>query len=168
MFSFSCSHIFANTHYLSIISWLCLSWCVSCLSRNHDGPFLARWIKSLSFTCHDSCLSYSSRQSHICQPNNTLHWRHNELDGVSDHQPHDWLLTYLFRHRSKKTSKLRVTGLCAGNSPVTGEFPARKASNAENVSNWWHHHELSEEQQGHGSIPPNEISDKTNYTFSKL
>ena len=26
-------------------------------------------------------------------------------------------------HRSKKTSKLRVTGLCVGNSPMTGEFP---------------------------------------------
>ena len=25
---------------------------------------------------------------------------------------------------SKKTSKLRVTGLCEGNSPMTGEFPA--------------------------------------------
>ena len=34
----------------------------------------------------------------------------------------------------KKQSKLRVTGLCAGNSPVTGEFPARRTSNAENVS----------------------------------
>ena len=31
----------------------------------------------------------------------------------------------LFRRRSKKTSKLRVTSLCAGNSPVTGEFPAQ-------------------------------------------
>ena len=39
-------------------------------------------------------------------------------------------------HRSKKTSTLRVTGLCAGNSPVTGEFPAQRASNAENVSIW--------------------------------
>ena len=39
-----------------------------------------------------------------------------------------------FRSRSKKTSKLRVTGLCVGNSPVTGEFPAQMASNAENVS----------------------------------
>ena len=28
--------------------------------------------------------------------------------------------------RSKKISKLRVTGLCVGNSPVTGEFPAQK------------------------------------------
>ena len=40
----------------------------------------------------------------------------------------------------KKTSKLSVTGLCAGNSPTTGEFPAQMASNAENVSIWWRHH----------------------------
>ena len=33
----------------------------------------------------------------------------------------------------KKPSKLRVTGLCVGNSPRTGEFPAQRASNAENV-----------------------------------
>ena len=39
----------------------------------------------------------------------------------------------------KKTSKLHVTGLCAGNSPVTGEFPTQKASNAESVSIWWRH-----------------------------
>ena len=49
----------------------------------------------------------------------------------------------LFRCRSKKTSKLRVTGLCARNSPVTGEFPAQLASNAENVSIWWRHHVVS-------------------------
>ena len=42
--------------------------------------------------------------------------------------------------KSKETSKLRVTGLCARNSPVTGEFPAQMASNAENVSIWWRHH----------------------------
>ena len=71
----------------------------------------------------------------------TLHWRHNEHDGFSDHQPYDYLLTRLFRRRWKKTSKLRVTGLCAQNSPVTGEFPAQRASNTENVSIWWRHHE---------------------------
>ena len=43
-----------------------------------------------------------------------------------------------------KTSKLRVTGLCAGNSPVTGEFPAQMASNAENVFISWRHHEKSD------------------------
>ena len=41
----------------------------------------------------------------------------------------------------KKISKLRVTGLCAVNSPETGEFPAQRTSNAENVSIWWRHHE---------------------------
>ena len=40
----------------------------------------------------------------------------------------------------KKTSKLRVTGLCVGNLPGTGEFPAQMTSNAENVSIWWRHH----------------------------
>ena len=42
--------------------------------------------------------------------------------------------------RSRKTSKDRVTGFCEGNTPVTGEFPAQSASNAENVSIWWRHH----------------------------
>ena len=61
----------------------------------------------------------------------------------SNHQPHHCLLSRLFGHRSKKTSKLRVTGHCAGNSPGTGEFPAQMASNAENISIWWRHHEYS-------------------------
>ena len=53
---------------------------------------------------------------------------------------HDCLLNHLFRRRSKKTSKLCVTGLYMGNSPVTGEFPAQRASNEENISIWWRHH----------------------------
>ena len=69
-----------------------------------------------------------------------LQWRHNGRDSISNHQPHDYLLNRLFRPRSNKTSKLRVTGLCAVNSPGTGEFPAQMASNAENVSIWWRHH----------------------------
>ena len=72
-----------------------------------------------------------------------LQWRHNGHDSVSNHQPHDCLLNRVFRRRSKKTSKLRVTGLCAGNSPGTGEFPAQMASYAENVSIWWRHHVLT-------------------------
>ena len=71
----------------------------------------------------------------------TLEWRHNWRNSFSNHQPHDCLFNRLFRRRSKETSKLRVTGLCAGNSPGTGEFPAQMASNAENVSIWWRHHE---------------------------
>ena len=71
----------------------------------------------------------------------TLQWRHNGRDCVSNHQPHDCLLKRLFMRKSKKASKPRVTGLCQGNSPVTGEFPAQMASNAENVSIWWRHHD---------------------------
>ena len=70
----------------------------------------------------------------------TLHWRHNDRDGVSNYQPYECLLNCLFRRRSKKTSKLRVTGLCEGNSPGTDEFPAQMASNAENISILWRHH----------------------------
>ena len=61
-------------------------------------------------------------------------WRHNGRDGVWNYQPHDCLLNRAFRRRSKQTSKLRVTGLCVGNSPLTGEFPAQMASNAENAT----------------------------------
>ena len=77
------------------------------------------------------------KHSHII----TLQWRHNGRDSVSNHQLHDCLLNRIFRRISKKTSKLRVTGVCAGNSPGTGEFPAQMASYAENVSIWWRHHE---------------------------
>ena len=71
----------------------------------------------------------------------TLQRRHNGHDSVSNHQSYDSLLNRLYRRRSKKTLKLRVTGLCEGNSPVTGEFLAQMASNADNVSVWRRHHE---------------------------
>ena len=67
-----------------------------------------------------------------------LQWRHNGRDSVSNHQPHDCLLNRWFRRRSKRTSKLRVTGLCVGNSPVNS--PHKWQCNAENVSIWWRHH----------------------------
>ena len=44
--------------------------------------------------------------------------------------------------RSKKTSKLCVTGLCEGNSSVTGEFPTQMASNTETISIWWCQHQM--------------------------
>ena len=59
-------------------------------------------------------------------------WRHLRLD---------CLLNRLFRRRSKKTSKLRVSDFCEGNSLLTGELPAQMASNADYVSIWWRHHE---------------------------
>ena len=71
-----------------------------------------------------------------------LQWPYNGHDDISNHQPHDCLLARLFRRRSKKTSKRRVTGLCAGNWHETAEFLAQMASNAEKcfhlmTSSWY-------------------------------
>ena len=67
----------------------------------------------------------------------SLHWRHNDHGGVSNHQRHGCLLNRLFRRRSKKTSKLRVTGLCAGpvNSPHKGPV-TRKMVPFDDVIMW--------------------------------
>ena len=86
--------------------------------------------KSIENGPDNECLPYERQ--------NTIHWRHNDHDGVSNHQPRRCLLNHLFRRRSKKTSKLRVTGLC--------EFPARwiprtKDQLRGNVSIWWRHHD---------------------------
>ena len=78
----------------------------------------------------------------------TLRWRHNGRDGVSNHQPHQCLLNRLFRRRSKKTSKLRVTGPCTGNSPVNSPhkwpvmqkmFPFHDVIMYSHVMNWGYH-----------------------------
>ena len=78
------------------------------------------------------------RSNKICQ----LQWCHNDRDGVSNRQPHDCLLNRVnrvFRRRSKKTSKLRVGGLCEGIH--TDRWIRRtKGQNAENVSVWQRHH----------------------------
>ena len=84
--------------------------------------------------------SIDSRYISLLYMIRSLHWRHNGRDRVSNHQPHDCLLIKYSDEDKKKTSKLRVTGTCAGNSSVTGEFPAQMASKAENVSIWWRHH----------------------------
>ena len=72
----------------------------------------------------------------------TLLWHHNGRDAASNDRRLDCLLSRLFRRRSKKTSKYRVTGLCDWNSPVASEVPSQRASNAENGSIGWRHHEI--------------------------
>ena len=82
----------------------------------------------------------TNKSQHLCNYAHTAHlsyigyvfvlqWRHNRRNGVSNHLLHHCLLNRLFKRRPKKSSKLRVTGVCAGNSPVTG-----------NVSIWGRRH----------------------------
>ena len=63
-----------------------------------------------------------------------LQWHLNEREGISAVYS-----TVCSGGDKKQTSKLRVIGICARNSPVIGEFPAQRASNAENISIWWRH-----------------------------
>ena len=75
----------------------------------------------------------------------SLQWRPNECNDVSNHRRLDGLLSHLFRRRSKKSSKLRVTfsvllAFLCGEPPVTDGFPSQRASNTENISIWWRHH----------------------------
>ena len=59
---------------------------------------------------------HATDSNHMIQKE-ALQWRHNDYDSISNQQPHCCLLNRLFGRRSKKISKLRVTGLCVGNSP---------------------------------------------------
>ena len=95
------------------------------ISVGHNGSFLPMIIYVwLWYTLTHAEYAQNSRFAVVCCvlpgeifSNVPLHWRHNDHDDVSNHQPHGCLLNRLFRRRSKKTSKLRVTGLCVGNSP---------------------------------------------------
>ena len=98
-------------------------------------------MKRLTWISRSSYNTSCAEKIKTFRENLTLLWRLNGRKGVSNHQPHDCLLKRLFRHRSKKTSKLHFTDLCAGNSTVTGAFPTQRASNAENDSIWWRHHD---------------------------
>ena len=96
------------------------------IKRNH-------YISSLSNLArfrHADCMLYRRHLRYDVW----LQWCLNEGEGVSNDRRLDCLINRLFRRRSMKTSSIRITGLCQGNSPVTGEIPAQRASNAEMFS----------------------------------
>ena len=98
----------------------------------HLGPFywhgftlIPAWISHhLPGKIWDAIVVYNDPQRYRVLLWWPLEWRHYRHDGVSNHQPQDCLLNRLFWHRTKRTSKIRVSGLYAGNLPVTCEFPA--------------------------------------------
>ena len=125
-------------------------WCTFIMNSSSSGS--VKYLQHIAVVYLPSAIADSAAElselrwvnlGKVLYSKQTLQWCHNEHYSVSNLQPHDCLPNHLFRRRSKDTSKLRVTGLCAGNSPVTGEFPAQKASNAETVSIWWRHHNHS-------------------------
>ena len=102
--------------FKDICTWMACCLVLMCLGAGLFYPYLLiflRWHWS-KHTITPVAMKQPRRIS--------LHWRHNGLDGVSNHQPYHCLHSRLFERRSKKTAKLRVSGPCAGNSPGTGEF----------------------------------------------
>ena len=59
--------------------------------------------------------------------NVSLQWHHKRVRWLINHRRIYCLSNRLLRRRSKKTSKLRATGLCDGN-PVTDGFPSQWVS----------------------------------------
>ena len=115
--------------------WSYLLWGVKLLIKRKEVEqlmvfFINRFSTNASAMpeSHTMLVTYSSAVYRLwirSSQNHTvsLHWRHNDHDGVSNHPPHGCLLDRLFRRRSKKTSKLRATGLCVGNSPEPVNYP---------------------------------------------
>ena len=95
----------------------CFSLHIQCMSR--ELCFMALCLYTL-YTFVDSCYSFTyigcgtgtgaivydspsaSKVTETYVGKITLHWCHNDRDDVSNHQPHDCLLSRLFRRRSKK------------------------------------------------------------------
>ena len=146
-------YIMVDTHN----TWLCsILYFHFKFFRNRYAMNIPTVDLTLSWDIHSMLLANSppiSSAYWISNINMSLQGRNNERDGVSNHRRLDCLLSRLFRCRSMKTSKLRVTGLCAENSPSTGEFPAQMASNAENVSIGWRHHGIASDRTVIGNVP---------------
>ena len=105
--------------------WMETPWCSLWHHRNADVSYILCLIFYKKWCLHNGLSLWCWNQSI------PLHWRH-DCEVISNHQRFDCLLNCLFKSRSKKTSKLHVSGLY--------EFPAQRVSNAENVSIWWRHH----------------------------
>ena len=95
----------------------------------------------LYLTCH--CLYQTTEWKWYCMSTYSLQWRQNGRDSVSNHQPNDCLFSQQFIQTQIKenTKAPRHWPLC-GKFTGTGEFPAQRVSNADDVSIWWRHHGL--------------------------
>ena len=105
-------------------SWNMRDWFDNMIKKGGDRYHYAFWIERVVKS--PVVISYLSNhklgiQLHNFHCSYPLQWHHNDRDGVSNHQPHNCLLNLFSMCRSKKTSKLCVTALCAENSQHTGQ-----------------------------------------------
>ena len=96
-------------------------------------------MSNMSWISQHNVLTVSQKRRHEGWKH-SLQWRHNERDGVSNHQRLDCLLTCFIQAQNKENLKAPRHWPLWGEFTGTGEFTAQKASSAENVSIWWRHH----------------------------
>ena len=117
-------HITMTSHELHVVSNDRSFDCLLTANPDHmkvriTGPFvweIHRWPEQENT---DRCSIWCNNDFHVdLYTAWTLQWRHNGRDGISNNQRLACLLNRLFRHSSKKTSKLRVTDLYEGNLPM--------------------------------------------------
>ena len=108
----------------------------------HDSPFFVRTLLwNTGWRNARLPLRNGVKRENDGIPVSSWYWRHKELDDVSNHRLLDCLLNYLFRR--KANIKVPCHWPLWEDSPVTGEFPAQRARNAENSSIWWRYRGLS-------------------------
>ena len=137
-----------STHYLTYF--------FLCFKIKLMGAMICNWyfmkaytrIRIYNCTSHrkiqgNLCLNYASSANrwHLLEKIPCIHYSYVIMGAIASQITSPAIVyatVYSCANQSK--SKLRVTVLGAGNSPVTGEFPTQMASNAENVFIWWRHH----------------------------
>ena len=118
------------------------------------GPKHIRWflpsayqwlVKSTQLWCDILCWMNYHIYHNWMREHNTLQWRHNGRDGVSDHQPHECHTQPFIQVQIKENIKAQRLWPSCREFPGDRwiEFPTQRASNADNVSIWWRHHEMA-------------------------
>ena len=104
-----------------------------------NSPHKVQWRGALMFSL---IWAWTNGRINNCEAGDLIrHCSHYDAT-VMNHRRLGSLFSRLFRHRSNKTSNLRVTGLCHGTSPVTGEFPWQRASILRGKCfHWWSYHD---------------------------
>ena len=97
------------------------------IAQCQEKPFDSQWD-----------LNGSSKSHHISVTSWGVRWRLKSPASRFFVQP---FMQTQIKENIKATRHLPLYGEFAGH-PVTGEFPTQRASNSENVSIWWGHHDL--------------------------
>ena len=140
---FTCASWRLKSRKCTVCSTACSSqhlWNIKTFKAPHYRPFVVYKCSSLAGAVYPTYfMPYLPMNYSLL----SLQWRHNERDGVSNHRRLDCLLKRFFQAQIEESIKAPRPRPLWGESTVDRWFPSQRASNAENVSIWWRHHDHS-------------------------